>query len=67
MEVQVRVFVRRARVCVAPCVFVLVMVLHAARCGLSLTHPPVMCEHVRGRHQATPMFPKGWKIYILRS
>ena len=29
--------------------------LDVARCGLSLT-PPVMCEHVRGWHQATPMF-----------
>ena len=26
-----------------------------ARCGLSLT-PPVMCEHMREWHQATPMF-----------
>ena len=29
--------------------------LDVAQCGLSLT-PPVMCEYVRGWHQATPMF-----------
>jgi len=29
--------------------------LGVARCGLSLT-PPVMCGHVRGWHQAAPMF-----------
>jgi len=29
--------------------------LGVARCGLSLTSP-VMCKHVRGWHQATPMF-----------
>ena len=32
-----------------------------ARCGLSLT-PPVMCEHVRGWHQATPMFSSPWSM-----
>ena len=44
-------------VCVAlcVCVCVLVMALRVALCGLYLT-PPVMCEHARGWHQATPMF-----------
>ena len=36
--------------------------LGVARCGLSLT-PPVMCEHVRGWHQATPMFSNFRELY----
>ena len=41
-------------VCVCGTVCVRVMALRVARCGLSLTPPPpVMCEHVRGWHQAT--------------
>ena len=51
MEVQVQVGVR----CVCGTVVMGWWALGVARCGLSLT-PPVMCEHVRGWHQATPMF-----------